>query len=140
MTYAYGSSSSSSSYSPSPATSSSESLYLYSGSTSQSRYSRSSPYALSEQSKRALATKLRQGLKTWVNMPAGFPFRVTIYRSQPTLSYDPYEFQEDIRTSEGHSVRIKVGYTSSSASCGSQKYFTWRIYRVDTRFQNSQTR
>ncbi|KAL0572283.1 hypothetical protein V5O48_009685 [Marasmius crinis-equi] len=132
MTYTYGS------YPTAPAAS----QHLppsYSKSSSHSRYpaslsspssSSSSTFTLSEHSKNALATKLRHGHQKWVNMPPGFPFRLTMdpYTGGPAISYESYEFHEDIRTNSGHTVSVKFEYTRRS------KHFAWKIYPEDTRF------
>uniref|UniRef100_A0A0W0F4G7 Uncharacterized protein n=1 Tax=Moniliophthora roreri TaxID=221103 RepID=A0A0W0F4G7_MONRR len=71
-------------------------------------------------------------------MPKGFPFRYTSdeMTGSKYVSYDSYEFQEDILAACGRTISVKFEYAKPSRSTGS-KYFSWRIYPCsDKRFRS----
>ncbi|KAF9010262.1 hypothetical protein BDQ17DRAFT_1347849 [Cyathus striatus] len=79
--------------------------------------------------------RLRSRLDSGVlsNMPAGFPFRY-VFNGQGSayISYDSYEFKEDIRasTSRRSSAAASISYTSPGhkKSRNNVNYHTWKVY------------
>ncbi|KAF9269135.1 hypothetical protein L218DRAFT_421685 [Marasmius fiardii PR-910] len=125
--------------SPSSITSSeSESTYTY---NSCYHYTPTS-FTPHEQSRDALATLLSFGGTNRSRLPPGFPFRLNIvpHGSGSIISYDSYEFLEELRTRSGHRISVKFEFTkppsSQSSSSNSSKCFTWRIYPHDARFHS----
>ncbi|KAF5356385.1 hypothetical protein D9758_009541 [Tetrapyrgos nigripes] len=98
--------------------------------------------------KESLASRLRQGRLQ--NLPGGFPFRYTVDPRSPKccyegdkgygrISFDSYEFREDLRSTGGNTTRISFAAPCSSShhSCSrcnssaeraTHDYFSWRIY------------
>ncbi|KAJ7734585.1 hypothetical protein DFH07DRAFT_1065253 [Mycena maculata] len=79
-----------------------------------------------------LDTKVQ--LRNWLNngrlsnMPVGFPFRhVMDARGTPRISYDPYEFREELRSESrcsGH-LAAHVSFAPSAAGRSKKEYLSW---------------
>lgn len=73
-----------------------------------------------------------------VNMPHGFPFRTTCDGyGNANVSYDSYEFHEDVHISAYDSHRVTFAFATPRSRENNTDYLSWRVYEQDKRRNSS---